>query len=360
RNSIIRPNDSKRPYEWIASYINQVAPQERKPVINYAILSHFHEDHMGSWYEGAPRSAKGDYFLSGITGIGELITIERLFDRGFPAYDIPYNMKGKEYEEALKKTPGGEKYRKGMQNYFSFIGQREKEHLLNGNVHAGSRAQIALQYDQKSYTGFYVQNIKSNGMVWNGKDTGTFNIFPQMKPNDPTTYPSENALSQGIVIKYGDFTYYTGGDIPGNVQYGQSSWMDVETPVSKSVGRVDIATMDHHGNRDAVNENMIKNLQPRVWIEQSWSSDHPGHETLIRLTTPFLYNGPRDLFTTNMLQPNRDVIGPLIDKSYKSQQGHILVRVLPGGKSYYVIILDDAVPTLVVKDVFGPYETSPK
>ena len=134
--------------------------------------------------------------------------------------------------------------------------------------------------------------------------------------------------------------------------------MDVETPLSRSVGRVSVATMDHHGNRDAVNENMVKILRPRVWIEQSWSSDHPGQEVLIRLTTPFLYEGPRDLFTTNMLQPNRDVIGPLIDKNYKSQQGHILVRVLPGGKQYYVIILDDSQPGLIVKDLFGPYESS--
>src|SRR6218665_3401599 len=29
RNTIIRPNDSKKPYEWIASYIKQVAPANR-------------------------------------------------------------------------------------------------------------------------------------------------------------------------------------------------------------------------------------------------------------------------------------------------------------------------------------------
>ena len=163
-----------------------------------------------------------------------------------------------------------------------------------------------------------------------------------------------------ILISYGNFKYYTGGDIPGNVQYGQAPWMDVETPVSKSIGAVDVATMDHHGNRDALNENFVRTLRPRVWIEQVWSSDHPGHEVLIRATTPYLYPGPRDLFATNMLQVNKDVIGPLVDRSYKSTQGHILVRVLPGGTSYYVIILDDNVESIVVKDVFGPYEVNAK
>jgi hypothetical protein len=81
---------------------------------------------------------------------------------------------------------------------------------------------------------------------------------------------------------------------------------------------------------------------------------------LIRATTPYLYEGPRDIFSTNMLQANKDVIGPLIDRSYKSQQGHIIVRVLPGGKTYCVIILDDTIESIKVKDVFGPYDVTPK
>src|SRR5215510_13369510 len=80
RNSTIKPNDSKRPYEWIAQYITQVAPQGRKAVINYAILSHFHDDHMGAWYDAAPKSSKADYRLTGITGVAELIPVEVLLD----------------------------------------------------------------------------------------------------------------------------------------------------------------------------------------------------------------------------------------------------------------------------------------
>ena len=56
-----------------------------------------------------------------------------------------------------------------------------------------------------------------------------------------------------------------------------------------------------------------------------------------------------------MLEANKIVIGPLIDRSYKSQQGHIVVRVLSGGKVYYVIILDDSDADMKVKSVFGPY-----
>ena len=80
----------------------------------------------------------------------------------------------------------------------------------------------------------------------------------------------------------------------------------------------------------------------------------------MRLTTPYLYEGPRDLFSTNMLEANKIVIGPLIDRSYRSQQGHIVVRVLPGGKNYYVVILEDTRPDMPVKAVFGPYSSKIK
>jgi hypothetical protein len=136
--------------------------------------------------------------------------------------------------------------------------------------------------------------------------------------------------------------------------------MDVETPVAKAVGEVDVAVMDHHGNRDSHNEFHVKTLRPRVWIGQSWSSDHPGHEVLRRITSTYLYPGERDLFATNMLEANKLVIGPSLERSYKSIDGHILVRVLAGGKQYYVIILDDESEQREVKAVFGPYNTKKK
>jgi beta-lactamase superfamily II metal-dependent hydrolase len=360
RNSAIHPDNSRKPYEWIASYIQQAAPAGRKPVLDYAVISHFHDDHYGSFYNGAPAATNGNYVLTGVPGVDQLVPISLLLDRGYPDYNIPYDMKGKAYEEKLTQNASTKKYWLTTQNYYRFIEARTKQGMQVQQLAAGSRQQVILKYQRSAFPDFYVQNIKSNGKLWSGKDSSTKELFPPTDINNPRSIPTENALSQVLTINYGPFKYYTGGDIPGNVSYGDASWMDVETPVSAVIGQVDVATLDHHGNRDAVNENMVKTFRPRVWIEQVWSSDHPGQEVLIRLTTPFLYAGPRDLFATNMLQPNKDVIGTLIDRSYKSMQGHILVRVLPGGKTYYVIILDDTVKELKVKDVFGPYESAGK
>ncbi len=88
-----------------------------------------------------------------------------------------------------------------------------------------------------------------------------------------------------------------------------------------------------------------------------WSSDHPGHDVLDRMYATRLYPGPRDVFATNMIEANKIVIGPLLDR-LASSQGHIVIRVAPGGATYQVIILDDAAETYRVTKVFGPFASS--
>ena len=56
-----------------------------------------------------------------------------------------------------------------------------------------------------------------------------------------------------------------------------------------------------------------------------------------------------------MIEANRIVIGPMLDRLAASQ-GHVVVRVSPGGATYRVIVLDDSAETYAVKSVHGPYE----
>ena len=357
RNTPIRPDNSRPPYEWIASYIRQVAPSGAKNGIDYALISHFHDDHFGSWYPSIPLSADKKFALSGITGVAELLGIHKLLTRD---YHYPFDPK-----IALSRLSKDNPYLKTWMNYLAFLDDQRSKGMVTEFLKAGSRSQIHLLNHPETYSNFYIQNVKSNGWIWTGKDSSIQQHFPPIdtaiqaastaKPAQKATLPDENSLSNVLVIHYGPFSYYTGGDCPGNIFLGDSAWRDVETPVAQAVGSVDVATMDHHGNRDAMNEFFVKTLRPRVWIEQVWTADHPGHEVLIRATSPLLYKGPRDLFATNMMEANHLVIGPLVDNSYRSLQGHILVRVLPGGKTYYIITLDDSRPELLVKSVFGPY-----
>ncbi len=356
RNASIKPDSSRKPYEWIVNYIRQVAPAMNNRSIDYALITHFHDDHFGAWYPAAPMSASGDYSLTGITGIAELLPIHTLIDRGNPEYIYPYD-----FRALADKYGGGEiEFSRTMHNYFSFLDQAKKKGMTLMPLHAGSNSQIKLLRNSSAYTDFHVRNIKSNQWIWTGKDSSVINVFPGFDPANRETWPDENSLSLALTIQYGPFLYYTGGDNAGNVFWGDKPWRDTETPIAKAVGETDVATMDHHGNRDAVNEYMVSHLKPRVWIGQSWSADHPGHEVLVRMTTKYLYNEPRDLFATNMLEANKNVIGPLIDRSYKSLQGHIVVRVMPGGMDYYVIVLDDSKAAVPVSQVLGPYKTKKK
>jgi hypothetical protein len=167
-------------------------------------------------------------------------------------------------------------------------------------------------------------------------------------------WPTENMCSLAIRLRYGTFDYFSGGDMPGNVRPGYPAWQDVETAVARAVGPVDVALLDHHGNRDSTNATLVATLRPRHWIIPVWSADHPGHDVLDRMYSTRLYPGPRDVFATNMLEANRLVIGPLLDRLL-SAQGHIVFRVAPGGASYQVIILDDSAETYAVKAVHGPF-----
>jgi len=115
----------------------------------------------------------------------------------------------------------------------------------------------------------------------------------------------------------------------------------MESKVAPVIGPVDVATMNHHGNRGSMNTYFVSCLRPRVWIQQNWSSDHPGADVLRRIISQELYPGRRDLFATVMLEANKRVIGNLIDESYQSQSGHIVVRVYAGGDRYSVFVLND-------------------
>src|SRR3546814_10017687 len=93
--------------------------------------------------------------------------------------------------------------------------------------------------------------------------------------------------------------------MPGVPSYNQPWWRDIETPVSAVVGPVDVMLLDHHGNRDTVNENILRNLAPRVLIQENWLSPQPGEEVVNMMASKGLYSGPRDVFATGMAPETR-------------------------------------------------------
>ncbi len=195
----------------------------------------------------------------------------------------------------------------------------------------------------------------ANGEVWTGVGNTTRQQFPLLRDVPREDRPSENMCSAGLRLSYGKFDYYTGGDIPGIPFEGFPQWQDVETPVAEAVGPVDAALMNHHGYIDSQNAFFIGALRPRVWILNVWESAHPTARVYDRLQSTRIYPGPRDIFATNMHEANRLVVVGL--DRLKSDHGHIVIRVGPGGATYRIVILDDTAETYRVNAVHGPYES---
>lgn len=361
RNTRIHPDSSKTAPEWIAEYIWQFSPKGKEASIDYALITHFHSDHYGELHQKSKTASNGAYQLTGITELGDLIPIKMILDRGYPDYNYPTPLKGPESRQLMAFNPPLKKWMATFHNYQKFIEyHRSNSGMEAESLKAGSSRQIVLKYDKGKYPGFEVRNIKSNGTFWSGKGEKTYEYFPDFSDVPVQKRPSENPLSNAIRINYGPFSYFSGGDMPGIADLGKPSWLDLETPTAKAVGPVDIVTLNHHGNRDCCNEFFIKSLQPRIWIQQTWSSDHPGHEVLRRITSRYLYPGERDLFATNILKANKQVIGPSLEKSYKSTEGHIVVRVVDKGEIYMIYTLNDNNQQREITKVFGPYQPTDK
>ena len=65
---------------------------------------------------------------------------------------------------------------------------------------------------------------------------------------------------------------------------------------------------------------------------------------------------PRDIFATSMLEATRVVLEASLN-AFKSLQGHVVVRVDPGGDTYRVFVLDDDTESFNVKAAYGPYQS---
>lgn len=339
------PNADHSAGYWIADYIRQFAPPGRPVALDYALITHFHTDHIGTVLPTSPMSATGAYRLAGITEVGDLVPIKTLIDRAAPDYRMPVDLR--------TCTQGNSNDARSLANYLDMVAYRERHGEPVVGLHAGQLDQIRLQQPQK-FPDFHIRNIASSGVIWTGRGADTQQYIPLDAIKD--CHFDENPFSNVIRISDGKFSYYSGGDIPGIPDYSQPYWRDMETPVAAVVGPVDAMTLDHHGNRDSTNGAILRALRPRVIVQQNWLSAQPGEEDVVRMASPEFYPGPRDVFATGMSPETRIAIGPIMDRIYRSYGGHIVIRVAPGGATYEVFILNDADQTREVIKRFGPYQ----
>ncbi len=333
-----RPDGSRPAGEWIVRYIRHALRHDPKPALDYALLTHFHEDHMGGVTNTQPLAASGAYRLTGITWVGDQLRIGKMIDRNWPSYDYPTPL----------ESPV-------ILNYRAFVKwQAEHNGVKPERFAPGRNDQIVLCRDPKKYPAFELRNVGANGEIWTGQGTATEHRIPSLDTLQPKRLPDENVYSISFVLRYGGFRFFNGGDQPG-LRPKQPDWYDIETPVAKVVGPVDAAILDHHGYVDTMNEFFVSTLRARVWTVSVWDAHHPTPGVWERLFSEKLYPGPRDVFAPDEHAQAREDIKA--SDRMASGHGHIVIRVAPGGSEFRVVIVDDTSESHRVTKVFGPFKS---
>ncbi|MCU0248112.1 MAG: MBL fold metallo-hydrolase, partial [Bryobacter sp.] len=304
----LAPPGVPSPAEAIRQYVLRHAP-----ALDYALATHYHDDHIGALPHLAAR-----------------IPIRTLIDRGLdpPPPSFPV-----------------------VQDYLAFR-RRFPGHVLAGR--AGRADQILPRH--AAIPEFELRTVAANGVVWTGRGDDAVPRFPPgWRDLPPREQPNENHFSIALRLRYGPFRYFTGGDLIGVVLDDLPAWHDLETPAAAAVGPVDVAVLNHHGFLDTTNPFFLATLRPRAVVIPAWHATHPDHSVLRRLRSPAHKPAPPLIFTTSLLPATQAIVSYLGDQAFQSRRGHIVVRVAPGGASYRIYVLDAESPQSPVISTHGPF-----
>lgn len=318
-----RPDTTRRPGEWIGRYLRRHLGRAGLDGLDYLLATHLHPDHTGDVDGASPLAANGAYRLGGVTDVAELIRIDTVVDRGYPDYDFPLRF----------AAPFADNYR-------AFIGARRKAGQRVEAFRVGSAAQFSGRGHRPTQSGFEVRNIAASGAVWTGQGESTRQLFPPLASLPRADWPNENQCSAAIRIASGRFSYFTGGDMTSYTQDGALPWQDVLGPAARAAGPVSVATADHHGMFDGLSADVVRSLRPQAWVIQSWHIVHPDMLQLERMFSERLYPGTRAVFATSVMRENLLANGRLT-RRLRSHDGHVVVRVPPGGERFYVAVTDN-------------------
>lgn len=89
----------------------------------------------------------------------------------------------------------------------------------------------------------------------------------------------ENEASIGLLIRYGDFRYFTAGDLTGGGSPGGYETKDMESIAGEIIGDIDILHVAHHGSASSTNEAFLEMTRPEAAIISVGADNDYGHPT---------------------------------------------------------------------------------
>ena len=130
------PDRNVRAGHNIIRYINHFSPTPGH--LDYAMLTHFHADHMGT--KGSLEPGEHGFRRAGILLVGDEMEIDKYIDRDYPDYDFPSR------EQVIKAC-------NIMPEYFKFLDYKKSQGTVCEKLDVGSNRQFVLKHNPKAYKG---------------------------------------------------------------------------------------------------------------------------------------------------------------------------------------------------------------
>jgi competence protein ComEC len=257
--------------------------------IDHCLITHWHRDHVG----GVPTLAK-------------LIPIKNYYDHGLPqtlAADLQA-----EFIDAYKQTTGGK------------------------TVTLRPGDQIKLQKSTRAELPISVRVLAAGGIVL-GEKPGAPQIQPcgkdfEARPEDK----SDNVNSVGILLTFGQFKFFAGGDLTWNIANRLVCPKNL-------IGAVDVYQVNHHGLELSNNAALAQGLSAHVAVINAGPRKGGEAQTFATLKslkeTEGIYQLHRNVRTTDKDNP---MSGYIANDEEACQGNFIKLAVDSNSKSYTVTI----------------------
>lgn len=330
-----RPNEQTRPYLVDAKYIRHFLPQG-KTAIDWCAPSHFHIDHIGSGVAATETSPEG-YRLSGLMALYREVPFAKVLDMGYPSYD---------QDDTIPDMDG-----ELWSDWATFVRWAVAGKGMTADRFRVGEEQIVLLTDKSKYADFRIFNFIANGYVWNlDSATGQGAVVN-------ANAAKGNPASCGFHLSYGKFDYVACGDLTSGPQNRMAYYCrDFIAP-----GGLDVFKAHHHLSSNAWGSQMQNTeLSPRVVVSQNFYKTQPDIALLSSVVkgtfSTHPYTWTKDIFLSNV-DAETSAGNAALFGEVAGYNGHIVVRVAPGGAKYNVYRLDDTDFEYKVTSIHGPYDS---
>ena len=312
------PDSSRYGGEWVSRYIQRLIPQRE---IDYVMASHWHGDHVGDLMFGGKRTADGR-IVCGLPLVGEDFRFRHYIDRQYPLM-AEGSLDPDEQAISLMREWLPRACADGMQPH---------------RFEVGALNQIKMLRDGSSYHEFEVRNIAANAVIWDGAD-GTVDFGKIHREQTGGKLIHENRLSAVLRFRYGDFSYYTGGDAELTLVGADGREFNWEEMIGRAVGPVSVCKTNHHAGSLGMSPEFVREIRAKAYLSSVWQAKMVDHKSLSSMCSRELYPGERMVCFGHIAHCVKDIAAAYGD-DIPPVQGHTVVRVPPGGATFGVFIVD--------------------